>query len=576
MEQVSWDDIQVFLTRLNAQQAGILPNGWAYVLPTEAQWEYACRAGTTTSYSWGHTISASNANSLDSGIGHTTNVGEYLPNQWDFFDMAGNVREWTPDWYSTHASIAVTDPAGPPTGLQRVTRGGSWFGVGEILRSAARSYNYNISTREDFLGFRLAFKQVTQQEIDLNATDQNLYAYEQKPVGTAIGVFVTDAPDRGVSSKYSLKSNYPDESNFSIRGNILYSADVFDASIKQDFEIGIDIESPDGYVTSETINIWVAKDYSHQHLVVDATNTDLSGANFTRATMLPGSIFVHAKLIGADLTDANFSKVNLWNADLSGADLSGTLLKGAVFNSETKWPDGFDPIAVGAILLILLREIFCGPTKNWTCFLWTNLCGEQIFPYIENGGREVLYSDLVWDVSRDRRSDKYPTFDGLVQSYSPMTYFEINAEDPNGYNDLLHSSIQGPFTVDTEIVHDERALRTEKKQDENILIDGVTYPAKVYQIKEIKLGLMQSCTTKKNSYLVGESKRAFEVGLKKILSEFYGWGILDPYLDEFFTYTLVIENNPNQPVDTVLPELKLFGGTDNKLGEPWTEPGFCK
>ena len=122
--------------------------------------------------------------------------------------MAGNVREWTSDWYSTHASIAVTDPAGPPTGLQRVTRGGSWFGVGEILRSAARSYNYNISTREDFLGFRLAFKQVTQQEIDLNATDQNLYAYEQKPVGTAIGVFVTDAPDRGVS-KIFLKSNYP-------------------------------------------------------------------------------------------------------------------------------------------------------------------------------------------------------------------------------------------------------------------------------------------------------------------------------------------------------------------------------
>ena len=91
--------------------------------------------------------------------------------------------------------------------------------------------------------------------------------------------------------------------------------------------------------------------------------------------MLPGSIFVHAKLIGADLTDANFSKVNLWN-DLSGTDLSGTLLR-TVFNSETKWPDGFDPIAVGAITN-LLREIFCGPTKNWTCFLWTNLCENSL------------------------------------------------------------------------------------------------------------------------------------------------------------------------------------------------------
>ena len=62
VEKVSWDDAQVFLTRLNAQQAGNLPAGWSYVLPTESQWEYACRAGTNTAYSWGNTITSSNAN----------------------------------------------------------------------------------------------------------------------------------------------------------------------------------------------------------------------------------------------------------------------------------------------------------------------------------------------------------------------------------------------------------------------------------------------------------------------------------------------------------------------------------
>ena len=62
MEKVSWADAQIFLTRLNAQQSANIPAGWAYVLPTESQWEYACRAGTTTAYSWGATIASSNAN----------------------------------------------------------------------------------------------------------------------------------------------------------------------------------------------------------------------------------------------------------------------------------------------------------------------------------------------------------------------------------------------------------------------------------------------------------------------------------------------------------------------------------
>ena len=84
VEMVSWDDAQVFLTRLNEQQAGNLPAGWSYVLPTESQWEYACRAGTTTAYSWGASISSSNANYNASGYSQTRDVGQYAANPWAF------------------------------------------------------------------------------------------------------------------------------------------------------------------------------------------------------------------------------------------------------------------------------------------------------------------------------------------------------------------------------------------------------------------------------------------------------------------------------------------------------------
>ena len=90
VEKVSYDDIQTFLARLNEQQAESLPVGWGYVLPTEAQWEYACRAGTTSAYSWGDSINTTDAN-YNSTISQTINVGSYSANPWGFFDMHGNV-----------------------------------------------------------------------------------------------------------------------------------------------------------------------------------------------------------------------------------------------------------------------------------------------------------------------------------------------------------------------------------------------------------------------------------------------------------------------------------------------------
>lgn len=140
VENVSWDDIQIFLTRLNSneQAAGRLPTGWSYILPAESHWEYACRAGTTTAYSWGNTITALNANYNQSGINETQDIGQYAANPWGFFDMHGNVWEWTGS---------------------RVLRGGSWSRDGAGLRSAKRN-GQTASHRDNIIGFRVAFQQI--------------------------------------------------------------------------------------------------------------------------------------------------------------------------------------------------------------------------------------------------------------------------------------------------------------------------------------------------------------------------------------------------------------------------------
>ena len=167
VEKVSWADAQIFLTRLNAQQSANIPAGWAYVLPTESQWEYACSAGTTTAYSWGATIASSNANynwdgAYNTGVDfmQTHDVGQYAANPWGFFDMHGNVWEWIADRYQAAYPMGnpVVDPTGPASGSSRVGRGGSWDSDGMSLRSARR-HHFTPRTRPNTLGFRVGFQQ---------------------------------------------------------------------------------------------------------------------------------------------------------------------------------------------------------------------------------------------------------------------------------------------------------------------------------------------------------------------------------------------------------------------------------
>ena len=127
-------------------------------LPTEAQWEYACRAGSTTTYSFGEDSDNIGDYAWYSGNSDskTHPVGQKQPNAWGLYDMHGNVLEWCADWYDTLSSSAVTDPTGPDSGFYRIMRGGSWHDPESICRSAIRQ-NIVPGSENHYRGFRVCF-----------------------------------------------------------------------------------------------------------------------------------------------------------------------------------------------------------------------------------------------------------------------------------------------------------------------------------------------------------------------------------------------------------------------------------
>ncbi|HSV98789.1 MAG TPA: formylglycine-generating enzyme family protein [Sedimentisphaerales bacterium] len=159
---VNWDDCWEFLTAL-CEVEGV-PRG-TYRLLTEAQWEYACRAGTQTAFCYGNDLNPSMANfngEYPYGAGAkglsremTTLVGIFQPNAWGLYDMHGNVWEWCQDWYGGYPSEPVTDPYGPASGVFLVIRGGSWHNGAENCRCAFRRSSARFST-SGILGLRLA------------------------------------------------------------------------------------------------------------------------------------------------------------------------------------------------------------------------------------------------------------------------------------------------------------------------------------------------------------------------------------------------------------------------------------
>jgi formylglycine-generating enzyme required for sulfatase activity len=177
VEMVSWYDAIDYCNK-RSQMEGLTPAysvsgtnvNWnqsanGYRLPTEAEWEYACRAGTNMPFSTGNSITTAQANYdgnnpyNDNAKGtarqKTSYVGSFQPSPWGLFDMHGNVSEWCWDWYGTYNTSRQIDPVGPSSGANRVIRGGSWTNGGRDIRSSTRNYGAP-SYRSGSLGFRIA------------------------------------------------------------------------------------------------------------------------------------------------------------------------------------------------------------------------------------------------------------------------------------------------------------------------------------------------------------------------------------------------------------------------------------
>jgi len=302
VEMISWEDVQVFLTRLNAQQSGSIPDGWAYILPTEAQWEYACRAGTTTAYSWGDDINSSYANYAYNGTGtglqQTSNAGNFGANPWGFFDMHGNVHEWTADWYAAYNPDHSFDPEGPSSGSVRVVRGASWWNEGNVLLSSSRHNGHNLTYGYSNTGFRLSFQYTNKAPTDLNSTTTLTIAANQ-PIGTVVGELNATDPEGGAIT-YSLVSCDNNNSLFTLESNgTLKTATTFDYETNAS-TYTITVKAMDEHNATVEGNFTVTLTNVFEDLDGDGAedfyDDDIDGDGFSNATELA---------YGSDPRDAN-------------------------------------------------------------------------------------------------------------------------------------------------------------------------------------------------------------------------------------------------------------------------------
>ena len=272
VELVRWNEVQVFIDRLNEQQADNLPDGWTYDLPTEAEWEYAARAGTITAYSWGDTIDSTKANyNWDAGefdgIDHNRaiEVGQYDPNPLGLYDMHGNVWEWTDSLMGPYPSGDIVDPNGATSGTAHVARSGSWYTDPSWVRSAFRASG-EPNIRYTGAGFRIALRKENSHTRSINSTD---------------GITVANEERKDVLKLSQLQSSYFDQAI----ENIAYLRSLSSATssrLKLTQDLGQQVKFRSNNAFSKIFDVDYANESTHlakQELMKNASTAMIAQAN---------------------------------------------------------------------------------------------------------------------------------------------------------------------------------------------------------------------------------------------------------------------------------------------------------
>ena len=406
VEKVSWNDVQIFLARLNALEAANLPAGWTYVLPSEAQWEYACRAGTTTAYSWGDNINSTWANYDQSGFGQTRDIGQYAANQWGFFDMHGNIWEWTGDRYQAAYPTGnpVIDPTGSTSGSARVARGGSWYHDLTNLRSARRNHPSQ-GNRFSSLGFRLAFRPTSPPPpiTDANFTTAiNLWFSDEANATRTYG----HIRDWNVSAVTDMSNAFKDRANFNEdisewdvsnvtdMSFMFRNAKLFDQKLG-DWNVSAVTHMREMFIGAsdfnQTIENWdTSKVTSMYRMFQDANdfNQPIGDWNVSAVTNM-GAMFQGATAFNQPIGDWNVSSVrymwfqffgaNSFNQDISNWDTGKVLEMSGMFKNATYFNQPIGDWNVSSVTgmhsMFALASSFNQPLGNWDVSKVTSMNG---------------------------------------------------------------------------------------------------------------------------------------------------------------------------------------------------------